>query len=205
MLVAGLTGGIASGKSTVGAMFKELGAYVIEADYMARRVLEPPSTLLQKIAGVFGSQVLNAQGQLKRDVLREIIFNDAAYREKLNSMMHPAIREAMEKELRQIAARNAAAIILLDIPLLYEIGWDKDLKPIILVYASPQKQMERLMHRDNAGPAQARAALNAQMPIDKKRDKAHFIIDNSGSLQETFSQVRDTWRQLQTLSIQKSS
>jgi dephospho-CoA kinase len=201
MLTAGLTGGIATGKSLVGAHFKELGAKVIEFDHLAREAVEPPSPILEQIGARFGRQVLDQQGRLLRPRLREIIFNDEKARLDLNQIMHPALDAMLAARLAAIKEAEPAAIVLIDTPLLFEVGWQEKLAPVILVYAPPQIQMERLMQRDKVSRAEAQAALDSQMPIDKKLPLARFVIDNSGTIQQTLIKIRSVWYCLQLLSI----
>jgi dephospho-CoA kinase len=204
MLTAGLTGGIATGKSSVGAMFQALGARVIEFDHLSREAVQPPSVILERIAARFGKHILDERGHLLRPRLREIIFNDEKARLDLNQIMHPALKEMLEKRLAAIEAEDPRAIVLVDTPLLFEVGWQEELRPVILVYAPPEIQISRLMARDNIDCAAARAALNSQMPINKKVRAAQFIIDNSRTIKETLQQVRGTWCCLQQLSIRQS-
>ena len=204
MLTAGLTGGIATGKSMVGSLFQKQGARVVEFDNLSRAVVEPPSQVLDDIARAFGGQVLNKDGSLKRRVLRDIIFNDAKSRLLLNQIIHPAMKDLLHVRLAEIEADAPRSIVLIDTPLLYELQWQDEIKPVILVYAPPQMQMQRLMQRDGVDMAAAQAALSSQLPIDKKVDLSQFVIDNSGSLEQTLAQVQSTWSQLQKLSAQKS-
>ena len=198
MFQAVLTGGIASGKSTVGAMFRELGVYVLESDHLARQAVEYPSPLLFQLAENFGPQVLDEHGCLRRNYLRNIVFNDEAARLRLNHLLHPHIKKMLLEEVNRI--KDPQAIVLLDVPLLFEVGWQHDFSTIILVYVPPAIQLERLMRRDRLDQAAAEIALRAQMPIDKKKNLAQIIIDNSGLLSETLAQVQDVWFALQKMS-----
>lgn len=201
MLIAALTGGIATGKSTVGQMFRNLGAYVFESDVMAHRAVEPPSPLLTELARAFGAEVLDEQGRLKRRHLRDIVFQDAAARSKLNQILHPAIKKMLQAEIDQV--KDPKAIILIDVPLLFEIGWDKNFSTIIMVYTPPAMQVARLMERDRLNRQQALIALSAQLPVEEKKEKSQFIIDNSGVMPETLAQVQNTWLALQKISALK--
>ncbi len=202
MLKAALTGGIASGKSTVGGMFRELGAHVIESDHMAHKAVEAPSPLLPRLVEIFGPEVLDAQGHLRRRFLRDIVFGDEAARMQLNNLLHPHIKNMLLSEMDKI--KDPGAIVLVDVPLLFETGWDKDFSTIILSYVSPEIQLHRLMSRDGLSRETAEVALAAQMPIDKKKQKSQFIIDNSGLLPETLAQVQDTWPALQKISANQT-
>jgi dephospho-CoA kinase len=196
MLIVGLTGGIASGKSTVGAMFKQqYGVEVIETDLLARQAVEKPSPLLPELAQRFGEGVLDAQGRLRRDYLRNIVFNDQQARMDLNRIMHPFIKSRLQTRLDAIAA----PLVIVDVPLLFEAGWDKCCAAVIVVYVPEALQTLRLRQRDGLDEAAACAALRAQMPLEKKKQLAQFIIDNSASMAQTLDQVQSTWRALQKL------
>jgi dephospho-CoA kinase len=195
MLIVGLTGGIASGKSTVGAMFKQYGLEVIETDRLARQVVEKPSPLLRQLAQRFGPGVLDEEGELRRVYLRNIVFNAPQARMDLNRIMHPFIKSRLQTELAAIKT----PMVIVDVPLLFEVGWDKCCAAVIVVYVTEAVQMLRLRRRDGLDAIAARAALRAQMPLEKKKELGQFVIDNSASMAQTLDQVQDTWRALQKL------
>jgi dephospho-CoA kinase len=192
MRVLGLTGGIGSGKSLVDAIFRELGADVIDADALAREVVEPGKPALAEIVASFGSDVLLPDGRLNRARLAEVIFGHAAARQRLNAITHPRIRLRMTEE---VAARSRRpGVLILDIPLLYENGLGADVEKVIVVWVDPATQRQRLMERDGLTPEQTRQRIDAQMPLEEKRRRADHVIDNSGSLESTRRQVEAIYR-----------
>ncbi len=205
MLEAGLTGGIASGKSTVAAMFVALGAILIDTDQLARRAVEPGSPGLAQIVEVFGAQVLDQAGQLDRRRLRQRVFSDPQARARLNGIVHPRIAALVDQELAQARAQAPRGVALVDVPLLFEAGWHKRFKLNILVYAPAEEQRRRLMSRDQVDEEDALLALAAQMPLEQKRALAQIIVDNSGSLAETHAQVQAAWGRLCQLAASDSN
>lgn len=196
MLKAALTGGIASGKSTVAAMFKELGARIIDTDELARRAVQKGTDTLVEIVWCFGPGILGPDGELDRAALRRIIFNDPRARKQLNAMVHPVVQKMVADELARLEREAPGAVVLVDVPLLYEVGWDKGFDTVILVYATAGQQALRLAQRDGVSIDQAQAALKAQMPIDQKKQRAQFLVDNTRGLAETQKEVGDLWARL---------
>ena len=205
MLRVGLTGGIASGKSTVAAMFVALGAHLVDTDQLARRAVEPGSPGLARVVEAFGPGVLGPDGGLDRRGLREIVFADAAKRRRLNAIVHPLVAELMEAELAALEARDPGGVVLIDVPLLFETGWQQRVRAVVLVYCPAPRQARRLMVRDQVDRNAAETALAAQMDIEEKRRRAQFVVDNSGTLEETQTQVKTVWSQLRALSDADSS
>jgi dephospho-CoA kinase len=192
MRVLGLTGGIGSGKSMVDAIFRDLGAEVIDADALAREVVEPGQPALAEIVASFGSDVLLPDGRLNRPQLAALIFGDAAARQRLNAITHPRIRRRMTEEVAARAARTG--VLILDIPLLYENGRTGDVEKVIVVWVDQATQQRRLMDRDGLTEEQARQRIDAQMPLEEKRRRADHVIVNSGSPQSTRRQVEAIYR-----------
>jgi dephospho-CoA kinase len=191
--VLGLTGGIGSGKSLVAEMFRDLGAEVIDADQLAREVVEPGQPALQEIASTFGQEVLLPDGRLDRGALGRIIFTNPAARGKLNAITHPPIRERMEA---LVAARQSRpGLLILDIPLLYENDRLRAVEKVVVVWVDADTQEGRLRHRDGLGLEEARQRIAAQIPLGVKRDRADLVIDNSGTLEATRRQVEAIYRQ----------
>ncbi len=205
MLEVGLTGGIASGKSTVAAMFRELGASLVDSDRLARRAVAPGSSGLARIVDSFGPGVLGPGGGLDRRGLRRRIFSDPAARDRLNAIVHPLVLEMVEAELARLRRRRPGGVTLVDVPLLFEVGWQDRFAGVVLVYAPAPVQMERLMARDQVDEKAARAALAAQMPIEEKRRLAQFVVDNAGSLQETQRQVQAIYTRLREKAAETAS
>lgn len=194
-LVAGLTGGIASGKSTIAAFFKELGAQVVDADGIARQVVLPGSPVLQAITMRFGAQILLPNGSLNRAKLGEIIFNDKQAQADLNAITHPAILAAMQKQTKELAQKGAK-IIIWDVPLLFETGFNAYVNVSILADTREDLQLQRLMQRDGLSEAAAKKRIAAQMALHQKRELATIIIHNNESLAELKKKTSLVYRQL---------
>jgi dephospho-CoA kinase len=188
----GLTGGIGSGKSMVALMFAQLGAAVIDADQLAREVVEPGEPALQEIAATFGRDVLLPDGRLNRGKLADIIFADAAARARLNAITHPRIRERMDAAVE--ARRSGPGVLIVDIPLLYENDRASTVEKVIVVWVDTETQLRRLNERDGLTVEAARQRIAAQMPLDAKRALADHVIDNSGSRESTRHQVEAIYR-----------
>ncbi|MBI3185800.1 MAG: dephospho-CoA kinase [Myxococcales bacterium] len=193
----GLTGGIASGKSTVSAMLRSLGAEVIDADQLARDVVEPGKPALEEIARRFPGTV-DESGRLDRKKLGERVFADERERAALNAIVHPRIHEAVAERIRQLSARGVGLVIY-DAPLLIENRIHEWMDGVILVVAEREQQLERVMRRDGLSREQAEARLSSQLPLDEKRRVATWVVDNSRSLDHTRAQVEQIWRQLEPL------
>ncbi len=198
-LIVGITGGIASGKSTVSDMLEELGAPLIDFDQLARQVVEPGTPGLASITDYFGRQVLGKDGRLDRKKLSDIVFKDFEKRKKLESFTHPAIYEAFLQQIDEITANQPDAIIQVSIPLLVELNLQYLFDELILVYVSPEKQVERLALRDKISPDDAANILKSQLPIDEKVSFAKFIINNESTMEETTKQVNEVWRKLKKI------
>lgn len=190
----GLTGGIASGKSTVSAQLAELGAAVVDADRIAREIVEPGSPILADIATRFGQALLLPDGSLDRKALGAIVFADEGKRKELESIMHPAIRAIMKQRMTELERDQPTRLVVVDVPLLFESGLAPMFERTLLVYVPPATQLQRLMARDGSTEEEAASRLQSQMPIDRKRELADIIIDNSGSLERTKEQILRFWQ-----------
>ncbi|MFH0823442.1 MAG: dephospho-CoA kinase [Pseudomonadota bacterium] len=196
MRIIGLTGGIASGKSSVSNMFKEAGIPVICLDEAARKTADPGGAAIEAIRAAFGEDVLDDQGGLDREAMAGIVFKDAGKRRLLESIIHPIVARETDRMAADYA-RQGNNMVIVDVPLLYEVGWDRKCDLVIVVYASRETQSARLMKRDGLTQEQARLRLDAQMPIEDKRRLGNFVIDNSGSPDETRHQVLSLLEKLQ--------
>ena len=192
MKVLGLTGGIGSGKSMVLSMFANLGAEVIDADQLAREVVEPGQPALEEIATAFGRDMLMPDGRLDRGKLARIIFADPVARARLNAITHPRIRERMATEMALRGSRPG--LLIVDIPLLYENDRSDTVESVIVVWVDSKTQLRRLTERDGLTPDEARQRIAAQMPLDEKRARADLVVDNSGSRENTRRQVEVIYR-----------
>ncbi|MCR2804296.1 dephospho-CoA kinase [Paenibacillus soyae] len=200
-MIIGLTGGIASGKSTVGGMLAGLGAKLVDADAVAREVVLPGEPALEAIASLFGQAVLHPDGTLDRTALGSIVFQDREALAKLEAITHPAIRKRMWDRIHTYEEEEPNGLIIGDVPLLYETGQDKLYEGVLVVYVPAAVQVERLMQRNKMNEDEARRRVSLQMDIEEKRRRAEWVIDNSGTLEETRRQVHDFWqsRQVGTL------
>ena len=189
MAVFGLTGGIASGKSTVAGMLSALGAEIIDADRLARQAVAPGREAYRKVVAAFGSGVVGPDGQLDRQQLGALVFGDADRRRLLESLIHPYVRRESARAQAEIAHRRPEALIFLDVPLLFESGMDRGLEAIVVVYVPAAVQLARLKARDRLSEAAALARIDSQMNLEIKRRRATHVIDNSGSREETRRQV----------------
>ncbi|MBC7341916.1 MAG: dephospho-CoA kinase [Clostridia bacterium] len=196
MFIIGLTGGIASGKSTVAGMLKDLGAEIIDADAIARQVVEPGRPALKKIAEKLGEEFINPDGTLNRAALGEYIFANPEARRTLNAITHPRIIEEVATRLRQIADRDSLAVAVIDAPLLLEVGMASVVDEVWVTYVPEETQIKRLMERDGLTLEQAQARLKAQMPIDEKLKAADRVINTACSLEATREQVLALWKQI---------
>ena len=187
--VAGLTGGIASGKSTVSAMFQRAGAIIIDADAIAHQVVAPGLPAWQGIKSIFGDGVLGPDGGVDRAVLGEMVFKDPHLRKQLEKIVHPQVRIQIDREMGKLRHCSDNAVVIQDIPLLLETGMTDGLSDIIVVYAPMAIQLKRLMRRQGIGADAAHARINAQMPLDEKCRRATIVIDNSGDISATQKQV----------------
>lgn len=194
-LVAGLTGGIASGKSTVASLFRELGCVTIDADQVAREIVQPGKPALEAIIAHFGREFLCPAQELDRQKLAALIFSDKAARTALESITHPLILAEMQRKTA-LAAKLQSGVIIWDVPLLFETGFALYVDVSILVYTPEKDQLERLMHRDGISREAALSRINSQMPLQQKRELATIIIDNSGTAEELKEQVGLVYQQL---------
>ncbi|WP_144932124.1 dephospho-CoA kinase [Paenibacillus sp. 32O-W] len=185
----GLTGGIASGKSTVASILVERGAVLVDADRIAREVVLPGTELLEQVANRFGQAILNPDGSLNRKKLGEIVFADDAARKDLEGLLHPQIRLGMKQRMQEAEDTDPGRLVVVDVPLLYESGLQHMFEQVMVVYVPRSKQLERLMARDGINAAQAEQRLNAQMDIEKKKELADIVINNEGSLTDTIRQI----------------
>ena len=192
--VAGLTGGIASGKSTVAGMFAAWGAYVVDADRVARDVVAPNGPAFDALVERFGATILNEVGEVDRLELGRIVFDDEGERRALEAILHPAIREESRRRFARLSGK--AVIGVYEAALLVETGTHEDFDFLIVAACSTKTQIARLIERDGLGEEDARRRLAAQFPLEKKVELADFVIDTEGSLAETETRARTVWNAL---------
>lgn len=187
-MIIGLTGSIASGKSTVSRMLADMGFPIVDADLIARLVVEPGTDTLKEIEAVFGSQVILPEGALNRAKLGELIFNDPESRQQLNNIIHPAIRREMLRQRDAFLAEGHKNVIL-DIPLLFESKLFNFADRILVVSVSEQNQLMRLMERNGLTEKEALARIGSQLPMSEKEAGADAVIFNNGTIEETKQQL----------------
>ncbi|ERI08623.1 dephospho-CoA kinase [Aneurinibacillus aneurinilyticus] len=187
-MVIGLTGGIACGKSTVSRMLAERDARIIDADMIAREVVRPGEEAWSLVVERFGRDILLANDELDRTKLGSLVFSDEQARLDLNAIVHPAIRGRMRQLIKE-AQEEKIALIVLDIPLLYESKLEYMVEKVVVVYCTANLQLERLMERNGFDEEEARRRIASQLSIEDKRLWADYVIDNNGTLSETEQQV----------------
>lgn len=189
MKLVGLTGGIASGKSTVAKILTKLGAAIVDADVLSREVVAPGHEGWKEIVGTFGSEVLQADQTLDRQKLRTLIFNNPDARKQLEAIIHPRVRALAERRIRD-HGEAGYAVVVYEVPLLFEGNLQEWLRPVILVACDVEIQRQRLRQRDGLDAAAAQKHIDAQMSLEEKRKLADYVIENDGSLADLESQVR---------------
>lgn len=189
--VLGLTGGIASGKSTVSQYFKEKGVPVIDADDVSRQVVEPGTVGLERVVAVFGADVLQPDGRLNRKKLGSIVFNDKEKLNQLNRLLHREIRKKILAEIDHYKEKDTPFIVA-DIPLLFETDYEDYMSQVMTVFVPPAVQIERLMSRDQLTKSEAEHRMDTQLPLYIKAQLSDIVIDNSGTIEDTYRQI-DRW------------
>jgi dephospho-CoA kinase len=193
--LVGLTGGIASGKSTVAKILQSLGAAIVNADDLAREVVEPGHEAWKEIVASFGANILQSDQTLDRQKLRALIFNQPEARKRLESIIHPRVRALAEERIRRYAAAGYPVVIY-EVPLLFEGNLQEWLRPVILVACGVETQTARLQKRDHLTAADAEKHIAAQMSLKDKRRLADYVIENNGSLEDLERQTRQILEEL---------
>lgn len=189
-LLVGLTGGIATGKSTVSELFRMLGAVVIDADQLARDVVEPGQPALAEIARAFGDHVLDAGGRLDRKALGAVVFADPARRRRLEAIVHPRIRQRLARRLADLTEEGFRGLVVFDAPVIVESGFHREMDKLVVVTADEATQLARLKAREGIGDDEARRRIACQLPLAEKVALADYVIDNSGDRAATETAVR---------------
>lgn len=202
MLQVGLTGNIASGKSTVARMFADLGAHVIDADRIVHGLLRSGTETHGNIVRAFGAGILAPDGEIDRRRLGQIVFSDADKRSQLNALTHPHVEAALVRKMGELEQSISDGIVIVDAALMIETGGYKIYRRLIVVTCSPELQIERIMKRDGMSEADARARMRSQMPSEEKVKLADYVIDTSGTLKQTRDQVVSIYRNLDALQRQ---
>lgn len=199
MLRVGLTGNVGAGKSTVVSLFASWGGTVIDADVLAREVVEPGGTALGEIRAVWGDEVLDASGRLDRAAMRRIVFSDEGARQQLESILHPAIRARFRDRVAEAEVAGGRVVIGV-VPLLFETDMAGEFDLVLLVDAPAEMRIERLVAKRGLSAEEARGVAAAQMPAEEKRSRADLIIDNDSDLTVLERRAWETWKEIQKLS-----
>lgn len=202
-IIIGITGGIACGKTTVSQLLENKGAIPINADEIGHQLLLANSPVIDKLVDTFGTEILEESGDVSREKLGSIVFKDEDERKKLNKILHPIIIERSRSEARRLVSNNPRCVVLLDAPLLIEAGAYDSVDIIVVVYASQETQLNRIIERSHSldrpiNREDAQARIDSQMPVSEKVKYADFVIENEGELNELKIQVDDLWEQIQT-------
>ncbi|CAN5640684.1 dephospho-CoA kinase [soil metagenome] len=195
MLSVGLTGNIASGKSSVVSVWRRMGATIVDADELSRRAVEPGTPGLAAIRARWGDPVMDSEGRLDRGALREIVFSDSLERQALEAIIHPEVAR-LRDEVHRTARKAGALIVVSDIPLLYEVGLEDQFDLVVLVDAPEQQRLERLVRMRGLSREAAERMMAAQMPASAKRESADYIIENDGTLDDLEAAALVLWRGL---------
>ena len=204
MILIGLTGGVATGKSTVAQMFKQCGAVVIDADALAREVVQPDKPAWRDVVRTFSKKVLNPDRTINRQALGSIVFRYPAKRRRLERIIHPRVAREQQRLTREAARKDPTAVVLYDVPLLFEAGIDKRVQKIIVVTADQQTQIARLKKRNDLSRAEALRRIRSQMPLSKKIREADMVIDGTLPRAVGRKRVHDVFTVLSQLASPKS-
>jgi len=203
MLIVGLTGGVASGKTVVSRILREEGVYLIDADQIARELVLPHKPAWNELIRVFGKEILREDGSIHRKKLAAKVFSDPQERKLLNQILHPRIKKEMDKRTKEIGQKDPEAIIVIDAALLVELGDHREMDKLIVVTSTEEQQIERLKRRDGVNQEQARGILSSQMPLEEKLKVADFVIQNKGSIEETKRRAKEIFRELKRIAVTK--
>ena len=196
MVVIGVTGGIGTGKSTVAAMFKRLGAVVLDADVMAHRVMEPRRVAWRQIVKTFGEHLLNEDQTINRQALARRVFTDAKSRRRLEAIVHPRVMRQMWQQVRRLHRAGRVKAVVLDVPLLVEVGAHHRVDALVVVSVSRKRQRERLKKRHGWSDEEISARMGAQWGVSAKVALADHVVDNANGVDATRTQVKRIWNQL---------
>jgi dephospho-CoA kinase len=203
MLRVGLTGGIASGKSMVAEIFASLGAKILDSDEVAREVLLPGQPAWKRLRQAFGEEFFHPNGTVKRKQLRKLVFANPEKRDQLNAIVHPEVMKEINRRSEVLSSSLQAKVLVVDVPLLLEVGVADRFDKIVVVDARESVQINRLVQRDGISEEEAKQALKAQMPLSEKVELADYVIDNNSTLADTEIQVRKVWEELLVLAGKK--
>ncbi|MDX1979843.1 MAG: dephospho-CoA kinase [Bryobacteraceae bacterium] len=199
MLRVALTGGLASGKSFIGKTLESLGCLLVQADSLGHQVLLPDGEAYAEVVAEFGRDILDPEGRIDRRKLAALVFRDPEKLARLNSFVHPPVRDRTEKLIRDFAVHKPTGIAVVEAAIHIETGGYRNFDRLILAWCRPEQQIERAMHRDGMTREEAQARLMRQMPLDEKKSYAHFVVDTSGTKEETVRQTEEVYRKLRSI------
>jgi dephospho-CoA kinase len=203
MLIIGLTGGIACGKTVVSRILGEEGAHIIDTDQLARELVYPHTPAWEELKEIFGESILGKDGFIDRKKLADQVFSDPGRREQLNRILHPRIKEEIDRRVSQIGQTEPDAIVVIDAPLLIETGNHRQMDAVIVVRATERQQLERLKERSGTSEEEARRMIASQLPLREKLKVADLVIRNEGTLEETKRRTKEVYRKLKRIALQK--
>jgi dephospho-CoA kinase len=204
MLIVGLTGGVATGKTAVSQVLREEGAYIIDADQIARELVQPHKPAWNEIVRAFGKEILQEDRSIHRKELANRVFADPEQRKVLNQILHPRIKEEIARRAREIGQKDLEAIVVIDAPLLVELGMHQKVDRLIVVTSTQTHQIERLKKRDGRSTEEALGLVSSQMPVQEKEKLAHFVVRNDGSLEEMKRRAKEVFKELKRSALQKN-
>lgn len=196
MLIVGLTGGLGTGKSSVASCFEECGATVLSADTIAHELIQPEGSCFEEVVAAFGTDILES-GCISRQRLARLVFSQESELKKLEAILHPVVHQIMKTRMNQYKKEGKAHVMVLEIPLLFEVGWAQDVDVIIVVKATLEQQVNRSVEKLAITRQEALLRIKAQQPLDQKIKNADIVIDNSETLNKTREQVRIVWKEFQ--------
>ncbi|PIQ84847.1 MAG: dephospho-CoA kinase [Candidatus Omnitrophica bacterium CG11_big_fil_rev_8_21_14_0_20_63_9] len=196
MVVIGVTGGIGTGKSTVAGMFKQLGAVVLDADVIARQVMEPKRLAWRQIVKAFGEEILNQDETIDRQRLAEVVFHDPQRRAQLERIIHPQVLRTMREQVQRLRKSRRVKTVVLDVPLLLEAGAQRGVDAVVVVTATPEVQRQRLKRKFGWTDEDIDARVHAQWALSAKVALADHVVDNADGVEHTRTQVKQLWNKL---------
>ena len=204
MLIVGLTGGAATGKTAVSQVLREEGAYIIDADQIARELVQPYKPAWNEIIRAFGKEILQEDKSIHRKELADKVFADPKQRKVLNRILHPRIKEEIARRAREIGRKDPDAIVVIDAPLLIELGMHHTVDQLVVVTSTQTQQIERLKKRDGRSIEEALGLLSSQVSVKEKEKLADFVVRNEGSLEEMKKRAREVFKGLKRGILQKA-
>jgi dephospho-CoA kinase len=201
MLIIGLTGGVASGKTAVSQILREEGAYLIDADQIARELVQPHTSTWEELIRVFGKEILQEDGSIHRKRLAAKVYSDPKQRDLLNRILHPRIKAEMGRRMEEIGQKDPDAIVVIDAALLIELGDHREMDKVIVVTSTEKQQIERLKERDGVEQEEAQAILSSQISLEEKLKVADIVIRNEGPFEETKKRVKQVFQELKRMAL----